>query len=257
MTTSNPYRGPFDGLRHNKQPIEKRDRGDNDGFVEVHSIFHTIQGEGPFSGKPAVFVRLAGCNLQCPMCDTEYTEGRKAMHPHAVVDAIERTALHTGGLVVVTGGEPFRQDLTDLLFTLHEAGYYVQVETNGTLPPPQLGELWSSNINSRDGVYIVCSPKTGKVHDDIRHRAACFKYVLTAGAVDPHDGLPTSVLGLTRPPARPCLNRDNTWRQPVYVQPADEQSVSANGANHEAALNSAMKYGYTLQLQIHKHFGIE
>ena len=49
----------------NIQPIEKRELS-TDGSVQVHSIFYTLQGEGPFAGQPAVFVRLAGFNLQCP-----------------------------------------------------------------------------------------------------------------------------------------------------------------------------------------------
>src|SRR3954467_9071958 len=44
--------------------------------LSIHSIFYTLQGEGPYSGCPAVFMRLAGCNLQCPGCDTDYTSGQ-------------------------------------------------------------------------------------------------------------------------------------------------------------------------------------
>ena len=65
----NQYRGPATAYEFNGQPIEKVQRT-FDGTLEVHSIFKTIQGEGPFCGTPAVFIRLAGCNLQCPWCDT-------------------------------------------------------------------------------------------------------------------------------------------------------------------------------------------
>ena len=54
-------------MKTNTQEPEKIDR---DRHLDVHSIFHTIQGEGPYCGHPAVFIRLAGCNLQCPGCDT-------------------------------------------------------------------------------------------------------------------------------------------------------------------------------------------
>ena len=59
-------------MQRNTQPAEKQVK--SSGLIlAINSIFYTIQGEGPFAGSPAVFVRLAGCNLQCPMCDTEYT----------------------------------------------------------------------------------------------------------------------------------------------------------------------------------------
>ena len=123
-------------MRLNTQPIEKKVHRE-DGIVEVHSIFYTIQGEGPFCGTPSVFVRLAGCNPQCPWCDTEYSSSRMEMTPfEVVVQAKVRFRLPKGGLVVITGGEPFRQNLSYLLRALTEHGYYVQIETNGTLPPP-------------------------------------------------------------------------------------------------------------------------
>ena len=67
----------------NSQPIEKRSR-DAD-VLEVHSIFYTLQGEGPFCGSPAIFIRLAGCNLQCPGCDTDYTSKREHLSPETIV----------------------------------------------------------------------------------------------------------------------------------------------------------------------------
>ena len=89
-------------------------------LLQVHSIFHTIQGEGPFAGTPAVFIRLAGCNLKCPGCDTEYTSKRKEMTVAQILDAIYEVSSITTKLVVITGGEPFRQDLTRLLNALTE-----------------------------------------------------------------------------------------------------------------------------------------
>ncbi|MEG7364337.1 7-carboxy-7-deazaguanine synthase QueE, partial [Pseudomonas citronellolis] len=96
----------------NLQPIEKRTKS-ADGLLSLHSIFHTIQGEGPFCGTPSVFVRLAGCNLQCPACDTDYTQGRRAASVQEILDKVQE--YQSSGLVVITGGEPFRQDITRLL----------------------------------------------------------------------------------------------------------------------------------------------
>ena len=256
--TDIPYKGAFDGTRLNAQPIQKLRKNDTGETLSVHSVFYTVQGEGPFSGQAAVFVRLAGCNLQCPMCDTEYTDGVQTRNMKEILRDIQRHAPpQWRGLVVVSGGEPFRQNLSGLLRALVSWGYYVQVESNGTLPPPTLATGYNTDTGQKRGVYIVCSPKTGKVHDDIRHRACCFKYVLSADAVSDEDGLPTSVLGLPNPPARPSMGRDGKWIQPVYVQPADHQDPEVNEANARATTRSGMRYGYTIQLQIHKYLNMK
>lgn len=251
-----PYQGP--GTK-NTQPIEKRDKPFLASSLKVHSIFLTVQGEGPFLGTPAVFIRLGGCNLQCPQCDTEYTLGTKVMPPQDIAYAALQESRGVARLAVITGGEPFRQNLTNLFWCLLDRGFYVQVETNGTLPPPtgEIRQRMSLNPHTKSGIYIVCSPKTGKVHEDIRCRACCFKYVLTSGAVDEVDGLPTSVLGLPNKPARPDWRSDGSWCQPVYVQPADEQDDERNRMNEQAAVESALAHGYIVQPQTHKVLNIE
>jgi len=65
-------------LSINQQKPEPRAKGDG-SILDFHSMFFTIQGEGPFAGHRSIFVRLAGCNLQCPGCDTEYTQGRSVV----------------------------------------------------------------------------------------------------------------------------------------------------------------------------------
>lgn len=220
-------------------------------LIDVHSIFYTIQGEGPFSGAPAVFIRLAGCNLQCPACDTEYTKGRISMRPVDI--AMETARASRGnhrGLVVITGGEPFRQGIGPLIRTLISAGYYVQVETNGTLPS-SADIRFHRDILAREGAYIVCSPKGSRVHKDIEVEACAYKYVLTAGNIAV-DGLPTRVLD------HPC--KVQVARPPVgmrvYIQPADLQDPARNYANLQACIKSCMQYGYLLQLQTHKLIGV-
>ena len=239
----------------NSQPIEKRvDRPD--GRIEVHSIFHTIQGEGPFCGTPCVFVRLAGCNLQCPWCDTEYTANRVLMGPGAVLAEVNqlwrKDKWRKPGLVVITGGEPFRQNLTGLLEMLVHAGYYVQIETNGTLPPSSFS--YSTFTSNREGAYIVCSPKAGKVHPRIWEEACCAKYVLEAGD-QLEDGLPRFALGHT---ANPCVARPpEGWDRPIYLQPMDAKDAAANEQHIHAVTASCLAHGYILQLQIHKYIGVE
>lgn len=241
----------------NQQAPEKRVR-DETGLIDVHSIFYTIQGEGPFCGTPAVFIRLAGCNLQCPGCDTDYTSKRKAMFVPWIInevtmlqpaDARNTYARDSRGLVVITGGEPFRQDIGPLINALTVRGYYVQVETNGTLPPP-MDVVFNVDPSFRMGAYIVCSPKAGKVHPDTSIRACCYKYVMSHNSVDPVDGLPGLALNHTAAPhvARPPGN----WYRPIYLQPEDARNSKTNDKNLQACILSCMKHGYILQLQIHK-----
>ena len=102
-------------------------------WMKINEIFYSLQGEGYHSGTAAVFVRLSGCNLRCPFCDTRH-ESCVEMSEGEVVAAVRQ---YPARLVVVTGGEPSLQLTASLVDALHEAGKYVAVETNGTraLPP--------------------------------------------------------------------------------------------------------------------------
>ncbi len=243
-------------MQINTQPIEKK-VSRADGLLDVHSIFHTIQGEGPFCGTPCIFIRLAGCNLQCPACDTEYTQTRRLMGPGELVAEVNELwradVWRPGGLVVITGGEPFRQDLGELLRELVRSGYYIQIETNGTLQPSPFN--YNLDIGERQGAYIVCSPKSGKVNTAIWREACCVKYVMEEGNVYEDDGLPITALMHRAKPyvARPPAG----WGRPVYLQPMDAKDPTVNMANIVAVRNSCMKHGYILQLQIHKLIGVE
>jgi len=240
----------------NQQPFEKPQAELDGSHLDVHSIFHTIQGEGPFSGYPAVFIRLAGCNLQCPQCDTEYTVGRFSATVEEILSAVMKFRKE-GSLVVITGGEPLRQNITLLCKALIDNSYFVQVETNGTLPPPSMLflELCSLDLERRDSVFVVCSPKTGRTNPIIRCAIAAYKYVLASDEVNVNDGLPVRVLGHSATPqvARPHLEFEGR----VYVQPADEQLEEANRWNRAAVVRSCMEHNYVLQLQTHKILNLE
>lgn len=232
----------------NIQPIEKQSLRE-DGNIELNSLFYTIQGEGIFAGRPAVFVRLAGCNLQCPQCDTEYTE-RTLVTPRYIVEEVKKATKHVVEsstsynrmLVVITGGEPFRQNLKPLTDLLIKNNYTVQIETNGTL----YQELHQS-------VFIVCSPKTGSIHPKMKERANAFKYVLDHDKLDV-DGLPLITLG--HPNSGTVYKAQNEFVD-VFVQPADNKDPVINKLNLEAAKESAMKFNRILCIQIHKEIGVE
>lgn len=230
----------------NIQPIEKMS---NESTISIVDIWPTIQGEGPFAGQPAVFIRLAGCNLACPSCDTNYTLGRMQFSVEELVERVVKEnppSLFTKSLVVITGGEPFRQMILPLVAALNDKGFTVQIETNGTYGHPYLWTLQGKRF------VIVCSPKTGSVHQDLQPHVHSLKYVVSAGRISEEDGLPLSVLGNGIPPARPWKNFTGT----VYVQPCDDDDPVKNAANLKATVESCMKFGYTLCLQLHKIVGL-
>nr|CAK6605834.1 QueE-like radical SAM domain [Klebsiella phage vB_Ko_K4PH164] len=233
-------------MKLNSQTPEKKDY---QSTLEVHSIFSTIQGEGPFCGRPAVFVRLAGCNLQCPGCDTEYTQNRIRLTYESILADIDCAKLATfsnANLIVISGGEPFRQNIAPFCDFLIENDFDVQIETNGSMQiPMDLSQL----------VTVVCSPKTAKLHPSALHRANAFKYVMKAGNMREEDGLPLQALDHRATPyiARP----HKSFRGKIYLQPMDEQDEQLNLHNTHAVLESAMKHNYTVQLQIHKLLNVE
>lgn len=102
--------------------------------MKVNEIFYSIQGEGYYAGHAAVFVRFAKCNLACPFCDTDF-KAYKDMTEYEIVDEVCNQNIDCH-FVVLTGGEPTLYDLTLLIDLLHENGYYVAMESNGTRKPP-------------------------------------------------------------------------------------------------------------------------
>lgn len=233
-------------MRANQQRPEKSIAETTAGrTLDVHSIFATIQGEGPFAGTPAVFVRLGGCNLQCPWCDTEYTQGRVLCATSDVVQHVMRIR-GAARLVVVTGGEPMRQNIAPLCSLLVNEGMRVQIETNGVLPVSD----GLARLTILGGcVTLVVSPKTSRIHETIGRYATAFKYVVQAG-FQASDGLPTVALGHKATPhvARPPIGYAGT----IYVNPMDSKDDAENLANMRAAISACMTHGYTLGLQIHK-----
>lgn len=234
----------------NLQTAIKADRRD-DGTLLIHSIFLTIQGEGPNVGQPAVFIRLGGCNLQCPGCDTTYTGHMlRRLTFREVIDQVQDTHRYNcqvKPLIVLTGGEPLRQNLIPLINWLTKHQYRVQIETNGTLGI----DKDSLSDDARYNLEIVCSPKTHKVVESLHEFIVAYKYVVNAGDVA-DDGMPETVLGLPHKPARPHLG----YHKRVYIQPADECDNVLNQRNLDTAIRVCTMFGYTLCLQTHKFIGL-
>jgi 7-carboxy-7-deazaguanine synthase len=143
----------------------------------VKEIFYTLQGEGANAGRPAVFCRFAGCNLWtgrerdrhraiCTFCDTDFVgtdgpEGGKFRTAKELAAAVaDRWPASANGrsrrLVVCTGGEPLLQLDDAAIGALHDEGFEIAVETNGTIIPPE-------------GIDWICvSPKAGSVTQLLR-----------------------------------------------------------------------------------------
>lgn len=113
--------------------------------LRVNEIFYSLQGEGFHTGTPAVFVRLSGCNMRCPFCDTDHS-GYSIMTVARIVEEVKR---YKGRVVILTGGEPSLQPIAPLVDALHRHGYLIHIETNGTHELPE-GIDW-----------VTCSPKAG------------------------------------------------------------------------------------------------
>lgn len=113
-------------------------------LFKINEIFYSLQGEGHFSGRPAVFVRFSGCNLKCPFCDTDF-RNHTDYTIEQLLDNIEQ--YKNCRFVVLTGGEPTLQVSQELVDALRADGWEVSMETNGTHTPPA-------------GVWVTVSPKT-------------------------------------------------------------------------------------------------
>lgn len=142
----------------------------------VKAIWKTLQGEGLFAGRPAVFVRFVGCNMwsgydedrerdaartgaDCPLwCDTEFT--KEGSRSYSASDLVAEM-LQAGGAIrfcVLTGGEPLLQIDAGLIHALHEAGYMVAIETNGSASLRE--SCWDEARQALTPPdWIVCSPK--------------------------------------------------------------------------------------------------
>ena len=134
----------------------------------IKEIFYTLQGEGNHAGRPAVFCRFAGCNLWtgreedrasaiCQFCDTDFvgTDGigggkfKTAQSLAENINSLWPSAYPESKYVVFTGGEPLLQLDLALIAAMHQVGFTIAIETNGTLPVPE-------------GVDWICvSPKMG------------------------------------------------------------------------------------------------
>ena len=222
--------------------------------LQVQDIWYTLQGEGPFSGRPAIFIRLTGCNLRCWFCDTKWDDEKD---PYIAVDEMAEQLIalsiqHKCKLFVFTGGEPLRQNLSKLLWrvAVDVTDAVFQIETAGT--------LWQAVLKRSDVVIVVC-PKTEKINPEIFARADAFKYVLKDGFCNGTDGLP--VFNTQKKNGDGSMQLKQLARPrpgaPVYVMPCDEYDEEKNKANNRVVGRIACKHGYIGQVQAHKYLELK
>jgi 7-carboxy-7-deazaguanine synthase len=238
-----------------------------DGALDVHSVFYTIQGEGPLAGRAAVFVRLHGCSLACSWCDTEFEAKCVTLAPAGLLHLVDACVWINAPkpVIVITGGEPMRQRLAPFIQAANARGYHVQIETAGIHWEPELEPMIGQTLD------IVCSPKTPTVRSEIAAHAAAFKYIVDASEMhSPTDGLPWRAVS-----QRGVVSPGQLYRPPwlserpdhVYVQPLDPPPMSdvskeperevSHYANLARCVELVRAYGYRLSLQQHKIAGVE
>ena len=134
----------------------------------VMEIFNSIQGEGTMIGQVATFIRLAGCNLTCPFCDTKSSWIISATQMMTIEQIMNVLGVGCHNNIIITGGEPCMYDLDPLVKTLKDLDFYVCIETNGSYATP------------KDVDWVTCSPKPAGdylIHPDCDFNE--LKYVVT------------------------------------------------------------------------------
>ncbi|MBV2131048.1 7-carboxy-7-deazaguanine synthase QueE [Arsukibacterium indicum] len=221
-------------------------------LYKVNEIFETIQGEGSFTGVPAVFIRLQGCPVGCSWCDTKHTwtinpdlqvatdtlmaksaetEQWAALTAEQLLALFQENA-YQAKHVVITGGEPCMYDLNPLCSTLHEAGYQTQIETSGTFEIQVPAKSWvtvSPKINMKGG-YKVLQGALDRA-DEIKHPVAMAKHI-------------EQLLAL--------LEDTDISKKLIYLQPISQQAKAT-----ALAIEYCKKHNWRLSVQVHKYLGIE
>jgi len=191
-------------------------------------IFESLQGEGRNAGRPCVFVRFAGCNLNCAWCDTDVRE-RFVLSLDDLVAEVKGCRAKS---VILTGGEPTIQpDMPELVARLKAEGYWIAVETNGLVAAD-----WLPFVD-----YVACSPKA-----DFADRYETEDALRTADEV--------RIVASSEDAVGFCRKmRGRIAATDYYVSPCDREG-RIDFATAKAVL--AKLEGWSLSVQLHKLLGI-
>ena len=199
--------------------------------MRVNETFVSLQGEGHFTGTPAFFLRQSGCNLQCPFCDTQHQTYKDMSEEEIVREATGHAPRH----IVITGGEPALQLTQTLVDKLHAAGFFIQVETNGSLPLPK-GIDW---VTCSPKAPLQTSPRGGRLSyiDEL-------KVLFMGDGTDPEDMV------------SPLLGEGAGVR--LYLQPLDTGDEMHNRIILRDTIDYILQHPkWSLSLQTHKLLGIK
>ncbi len=194
--------------------------------LNVVEIFYSIQGEGANFGKPAIFVRLSGCNENCWFCDTDWSHGTDM----TIAEVLSAVQQYPCKMIIWTGGEPTLQ-LTDEVLG-HFNGYFHCIETNGTNKVP-------SKID-----YIACSPKvTPELLRENFKSVDEFRYPIGVGEIPPRiEELPPAA---------------NYFISPLFVG-EEKKRFSRNEENLTYCIDFVKQHpAWRLSVQMHKLLNVE
>ena len=246
----------------------------------VTSIFHTLQGEGPYSGRPAVFIRLAKCNLACSFCDTFFDDGdwlNVGEIEARIRLALESTDRSKVG-IVITGGEPMLQQNVGLLCKALLGNHaFVQIETNGIIYqdiPEAVTLVVSPKCAEKNGVVLSYL----KPHPKMLARADCLKFVVEDKMGSPYSAVPDWAFDFTKDIYISPMNMYNDVPRDAKMLRIETGAVSMqkrstideivsfwepgllnmaqNQKNHEYAARYCLEHNFILSLQTHLYAGI-
>ena len=220
----------------------------------INNIFYSLQGEGRNTGRAAAFVRFAGCNLRCPFCDTEFDSYRE-MTADEILQEIAQLSSFTSPLsslhsplpsrfIVLTGGEPTLQVDEHFVDLLHQEGYEVAMESNGTRPAPHNLDWLTISPKMVDGGRWMVDGE-GKAPDEIK---IVFEENTAEMLSSPASPLSSLLSPLSSLPSPPLL----------YLQPCDTGDSARNAFILQQCISYIKQHPqWRLSLQTHKLIGIE
>jgi organic radical activating enzyme len=202
----------------------------------VNEIFYSLQGEGRNTGRAAVFVRFAGCNLKCSFCDTDF-ESYREMTAEEIISLMND---YPTRFAVLTGGEPTLQVDEALVDLLHQHGYEVAMESNGTRPAPR-------NLD-----WLTVSPKRTGVNPSKKWNAQ-WREPDEIKVVFEENTRPEDVLQSFS--SLSCRDKESIL---LYLQPCDTGNKERNVVIMKQCVDYVKEHPqWRLSLQTHKLIGIQ
>ena len=152
-------------------------------MIRISEIFHSVQGEGRFTGTPSVFIRTSGCNLRCWFCDTRYASWEPEGDSQDIDKIVSAATKWSTPHVVITGGEPMIFDeMVELCDELHRHGRHITIETAGTVYRDLACDLWSISPKLSNSTPIgFASDEWVKRHDERRVQPEVVRGLMNQG----------------------------------------------------------------------------